>query len=134
MSVSYKKLQHILIEREISHSQLMRAANISANIISNKKKELEKIKTENDNQEKNLNKIKAKATKFKFKKYDREAASLYARKYAKNPNKDYPFYGKPDYKGDCTNFTSQCLYAGGIVTDNVGKYQWYMIMVFMMCV
>ena len=34
MSVSYKKLQHILIEREISHSQLMRAANISANIIS----------------------------------------------------------------------------------------------------
>ena len=93
--------------------------------VSNKKKELEKIKTENDNQEKNLNKIKAKATKFKFKKYDREAASLYARKYAKNPNKDYPFYGKPDYKGDCTNFTSQCLYAGGIVTDNVGKYQWY---------
>ena len=93
--------------------------------VSNKKKELEKIKTENDNQEKNLNKIKAKATKFKFKKYDREAASLYARKYAKNPNKDYPFYGNPDYKGDCTNFTSQCLYAGGIVTDNVGKYQWY---------
>ena len=34
MSVSYKKLQHILIEREISHSQLMRNANISANIIS----------------------------------------------------------------------------------------------------
>lgn len=34
MSVSYKKLQHILIEREISHSQLMRDANISANIIS----------------------------------------------------------------------------------------------------
>ena len=30
--------------------------------VSNKKKELEKIKTENDNQEKNLNKIKAKAT------------------------------------------------------------------------
>ncbi len=34
MSVSYKKLQHILIERNISHSQLMRKANISANIIS----------------------------------------------------------------------------------------------------
>ncbi len=34
MSVSYKKLQHILVEREISHSQLMRDANISANIIS----------------------------------------------------------------------------------------------------
>lgn len=34
MSVNYKKLQHILIERDISHSQLMREANISANIIS----------------------------------------------------------------------------------------------------
>lgn len=34
MSVSYKKLQHILIERDISNSQLMRLANISANIIS----------------------------------------------------------------------------------------------------
>lgn len=32
--VSYKKLQHILIEREISNSQLMRAADISANIFS----------------------------------------------------------------------------------------------------
>ena len=35
MSVCYKKLQHMLIEREISHSQLMREAHISANIISN---------------------------------------------------------------------------------------------------
>ena len=34
MAVSYKKSQHILIEREISNSQLMRTANISANIIS----------------------------------------------------------------------------------------------------
>lgn len=34
MGVSYKKLQHILIEREISNSQLMKLANISANIIS----------------------------------------------------------------------------------------------------
>ena len=34
MSVCYKKLQHMLIERDISHAQLMRNANISANIIS----------------------------------------------------------------------------------------------------
>lgn len=34
MSVSYKKLQHILIDRNISNSQLMREAKISANIIS----------------------------------------------------------------------------------------------------
>lgn len=37
MSVSYKKLQHILIERDISNSQLMRMASISANIISKMK-------------------------------------------------------------------------------------------------
>lgn len=34
MAVSYKKLQHLLIERNISNAQLMRSANISANIIS----------------------------------------------------------------------------------------------------
>ncbi len=34
MAVTYKKLQHMLIERNISNSQLMRMANISANIIS----------------------------------------------------------------------------------------------------
>lgn len=34
MSVSYKKLQHLLIEREMSHADLMREAHISANIIS----------------------------------------------------------------------------------------------------
>ncbi len=34
MSVSYKKLHHLLIEREITHSGLMREAKISANIIS----------------------------------------------------------------------------------------------------
>lgn len=34
MSVSYKKLRHLLIEREMSNADLMRKANISANIIS----------------------------------------------------------------------------------------------------
>lgn len=34
MSVSYKKLQHLLIEREMSNADLMRQAQISANIIS----------------------------------------------------------------------------------------------------
>ena len=38
MSVSYKKLQHLLIELEMSHADLMREARISANIISKKKK------------------------------------------------------------------------------------------------
>lgn len=37
MSVSYKRLQHMLIKRDISYSQLMRLSNISANIISKNK-------------------------------------------------------------------------------------------------
>ncbi|MBQ2981399.1 MAG: amidase domain-containing protein [Lachnospiraceae bacterium] len=44
--------------------------------------------------------------------YDREAAVQYAKKHAaKNTNnKEYDYYKD----GDCTNFVSQCLYAGGI--------------------
>ena len=38
MSVCFKKLQHMLIEREISHSQLMREAHISAIVVSKKSK------------------------------------------------------------------------------------------------
>lgn len=34
MSVSYKKLQHLMIEKDMSNSELMRQAHISANIIS----------------------------------------------------------------------------------------------------
>lgn len=34
MAVSYKKLQHLMIEREVTNAQLMREANISANIIT----------------------------------------------------------------------------------------------------
>ena len=34
MAVSYKKLLHLMIERNITNAQLMRDANISANIIT----------------------------------------------------------------------------------------------------
>ncbi len=34
MAVSYKKLQHLMIEKDISNAELMRKANISANIIT----------------------------------------------------------------------------------------------------
>ncbi|MDS0525426.1 amidase domain-containing protein [Clostridium sp. SHJSY1] len=37
---------------------------------------------------------------------------MYANKYAKNPNSQY--YNYIDEGGDCTNFISQCLYAGGL--------------------
>ncbi len=34
MAVSYKPLMHMMIERDISNSELMRRSNISANIIT----------------------------------------------------------------------------------------------------
>ena len=33
MAISYKKLQHLMIEKDITNADLMRRANISANII-----------------------------------------------------------------------------------------------------
>lgn len=47
--------------------------------------------------------------------YNREEAVEYALKYADGPNLDYHYfevYGTDG--GDCTNYVSQCLYAGGI--------------------
>ena len=34
MSVSYKRLLHLMIEKDVSNAELMRKANISANIIA----------------------------------------------------------------------------------------------------
>lgn len=34
MAVSYKRLMHLMIEKDVSSAELMRKANISANIIS----------------------------------------------------------------------------------------------------
>lgn len=34
MAVSYKRLLHLMIEKDVSSAELMREANISANIIS----------------------------------------------------------------------------------------------------
>lgn len=45
-------------------------------------------------------------------KYDRHKAVAYARKYALNYNPEYKDFNNSG--GDCTNYISQCLYAGGI--------------------
>ena len=42
--------------------------------------------------------------------YNGTAAANYALRYAVVANDDYPYYAK----GDCTNFVSQCLVAGGM--------------------
>ena len=53
-----------------------------------------------------------------FKKYDRDAVIEYCDKYAKNPNTDVYNYFQ---RGDCANFASQCVHAGGIEMDE----DWY---------
>lgn len=57
--------------------------------------------------------------------YDREAAVLYAHEwaYGRNPR----FYNYESLGGDCTNFASQCLYAGGCVMNYTPDLGWYYI-------
>lgn len=45
--------------------------------------------------------------------YDAWDAVCYANNHATNYNRDYPNWGISGYGGDCANFVSQCLYAGG---------------------
>ena len=54
--------------------------------------------------------------------YSRQKAIEYAYKWwnSRNPN----FYNFDNLGGDCTNFVSQCLYAGGIEM-NYSQYGWY---------
>ena len=57
--------------------------------------------------------------------YDRNAAVQYAHQwaYSRNPRYyDYEMLG-----GDCTNFTSQCLYAGTGIMNYTPTFGWYYI-------
>lgn len=55
--------------------------------------------------------------------YNREKACAYAQAWAKKRNPAYLDFG--DYGGDCTNFISQCLYAGSGVMDYTPVFGWY---------
>ena len=63
--------------------------------------------------------------------YSGEDAADYAKKYADGKNSIYPYYAA----GDCTNFVSQCIYAGGFdmngSNNKSGTYdsttEWYCI-------
>lgn len=54
--------------------------------------------------------------------YDREAAQAYADQYALNRNDDWPDY--TGQGGNCQNYVSQCLLAGGIPVDGNGNAVW----------
>ena len=57
--------------------------------------------------------------------YDRKAAVLYAHQwaYGRNP----VFYDYEKLGGDCTNFASQCIFAGSGVMNFTPTYGWYYI-------
>lgn len=58
-------------------------------------------------------------------RYDREAAVRYAHRwaYGRNP----AFYDYENIGGDCTNFASQCVYAGSGVMNYEPTFGWYYI-------
>lgn len=59
------------------------------------------------------------------KSYQRQDAIEYARKWALSRNPAYyDFHG---IGGDCTNFISQCLYAGSHVMNYTKTFGWYYI-------
>ncbi|MBO5067174.1 MAG: amidase domain-containing protein [Clostridia bacterium] len=56
-------------------------------------------------------------------KYDRDNAVNYALKYAlkRNPN----YYSFDNLGGDCTNFVSQCVFAGSKIMNYTNTYGWF---------
>ena len=60
-----------------------------------------------------------------IKPYSRERAVAYARRYAFSQN---PIFGDfKDIGGNCTNFVSQCIYAGSCRMNYTRTYGWYFI-------
>ena len=56
-------------------------------------------------------------------KYDRDAAAKYANSYYHTRNEEY--YDFSDEGGNCQNFASQTLKAGGMIMDDSGDCNWY---------
>lgn len=63
--------------------------------------------------------------KLKFLPYDRRAAVEYAHRWAFGRNPEY--YDFSEIGGDCTNFASQCLYAGTGIMNFTAETGWYYI-------
>ena len=57
------------------------------------------------------------------KSYDRRSAAAYAQRWAYFRNPDFLDFS--DLGGDCTNFASQCIYAGSGVMNFTPTYGWY---------
>lgn len=57
--------------------------------------------------------------------YDRRSAVMYALRWALSRNPEY--YSYSGIGGDCTNFVSQCVYAGSGVMNYTPDFGWYYI-------
>ena len=66
---------------------------------------------------------KGERTMTQVRPYDRSAAVNYAHRWAMGRNPAY--YNFDDLGGDCTNFASQCLYAGAGVMNFTPDFGWY---------
>ncbi len=55
--------------------------------------------------------------------FDREAMRLYQEKWALGRNPEY--FDISQYGGDCQNYVSQVIFAGGAPMDEEGTHQWY---------
>lgn len=55
--------------------------------------------------------------------YDRDAAVRYAHRWAYGRNPRY--YNYDLLGGDCTNFASQCIYAGARIMNHTPTFGWY---------
>ncbi|MGI6705756.1 MAG: amidase domain-containing protein [Clostridia bacterium] len=60
-----------------------------------------------------------------IKPYNREKALQYANQWALKRNPSY--YDFSEIGGDCTNYISQCLYAGSLVMDYTQDTGWYYV-------
>ena len=60
-----------------------------------------------------------------FRPYDRLEAVIYAHRWAYSHNPS--FYDYEELGGDCTNFASQCIYAGTGIMNFTPTYGWYYI-------
>ena len=60
-----------------------------------------------------------------FIEYNREKAGEYAKRWAFSRNPEY--YNFDSIGGDCTNFTSQCLFSGCGVMNFTRDFGWYYI-------
>lgn len=94
--------------------------NIKNSHIDDYKKQLKILKM---NKEQYLNK-EGKPTKKCDNKYDREKAYNYAKKYVINKNPKWMDYAS--IGGNCQNYASQVIYAGGVPMDIIGspELQW----------